>query len=76
MATFQRVYAATSGSMQRLESTSLPLDVLDMPQIDDAVLQTSVGGVGVAWAPLGRGSGACLLHHLVDLLERQTLGVR
>jgi hypothetical protein len=37
----------------------------------EAGLDESVG-----WAPLGRGPWAGLGHHLVDLLERQTLGLR
>lgn len=37
-----------------------------------------LGGVlsrGLSWAPFGGIARGCLLHHLIDLLERQTLGL-
>lgn len=37
--------------------------------------ERSAGGERLAGNPLGRGAGSRLLHHLVDLLEGQTLGL-
>jgi hypothetical protein len=53
-----------------LEGASLPLPRLELATLhrDDR------GGKGFAGAPLSRRARARLLHHLVNLLERQTLG--
>lgn len=40
------------------------------------VSETHLGGEGAVRLPLGRGTGSGLLHHLVDLLEGETLGLR
>jgi hypothetical protein len=37
---------------------------------------TLLGSEGGVWAPLGGGTRSSLLHHLVDLLKRETLGLR
>ncbi len=39
------------------------------------VSKTHLGSVGGGWLPLVGGSWSGLLQHLVDLLERQTLGL-
>ena len=39
------------------------------------VTSTDGGGKGLMGLPLGGGSGSGLLHHLINLLERQTLGL-
>lgn len=36
----------------------------------------SAGGEGLGGNPLSRGTGSGLLHHLVNLLEGETLGLR
>ena len=68
-------HAQPVGGQGTLKSASLPLDVLDVVDIDQTVLNACVLSVGVAWAPLGGCAGAGLLHHLVDLLEREALGL-
>jgi hypothetical protein len=60
-----------------LEDGALALDVLgDVRAELGAVLHAHLGGVGAVRLPLGRGAGSGLLHHLVDLLEGETLGLR
>ena len=51
----------------------LDLDLLVSRDVEHALL----GGVGKGGGglPLGRSAGSRLLHHLVDLLERETLGL-
>jgi hypothetical protein len=53
------------------------LDVVVVLGLRDDLHVTSAHGVGksLVRSPLGRGSGSGLLHHLVNLLERQTLGL-
>ena len=58
-----------SNDNSALKRASLPLDIGNVMEIHHAVLETRVGGVGVAWAPLGRRAGGCLFHHLINLLE-------
>lgn len=55
---------------QRSEGAALPLD---MSNINQTIPDTRLVGIGVAWAPLGGCTRAGLLHHFVDLLERQAL---
>lgn len=50
------------------------LDILDEGLLDD-LASTNSGGKGGVRTPLGRVSGSRLLHHLVDLLQGQTLGL-
>jgi hypothetical protein len=60
----------------------LTLDVGDMLRIGLVILRRGLvilhragpGGKGFAGAPLARRARGRLLHHLVNLLERQTLG--
>jgi len=59
-----------------LEDGALALDVLgDVRAKLGAVLHAHLGGVGGVRLPLGRSARGGLLHHLVDLLEGQTLGL-
>lgn len=50
------------------------LDVVVVLGLGDNLDVTSTGE-GLMGPPLGGGSGSGLLHHLIDLLERQTLGL-
>ena len=60
----------------RLEDAALSLDVLDDLHVElAAVGMADGGGEGLVGDPLGGGTGSSLLHHAVDLLERQTLGL-
>lgn len=43
--------------------------------VADATLLGSQLGGSLSWAPLGRVTWGALLHHLVDLLEREALGL-
>lgn len=53
------------------------LDVVVVLSLGDNLDITSTHGLGEGGvrSPLGRGSGSGLLHHLINLLERQTLGL-
>lgn len=59
----------------RLDRRGAMLDLLDRLLLEDAVLGHRVGEGG-SGLPLGRGAGGALLHHLIDLLEREALGLR
>ena len=60
----------------RLEDTSLALDVLDNLGVKlVTLLHTNGRGKGLVWLPLGRGTWSGLLHHFVNLLESKTLGL-
>jgi hypothetical protein len=57
-----------------LEDGALALDILGYASVElRALLHAHLGCEGGRWPPLGRGTRGGLLHHLVDLLERQTL---
>jgi hypothetical protein len=59
-----------------LEDRALALDVFgDVRAQLGTVLHANLGGVGAVRLPLGRSARGGLLHHLVDLLEGQTLGL-
>lgn len=61
----------------RLEDAALSLDVLDDLHVELAAVGTADGGgEGLVGDPLGGGTGSGLLHHAVNLLEGQTLGLR
>lgn len=61
----------------RLEDAALSLDVLDDLHVElAAVGMADGGGEGLVGDPLGGGTGSGLLHHAVNLLEGQTLGLR
>merc|ERR1712137_443333 len=63
-----------TGNAGRLEGGAPALDILDLG-VQLAILHGS-GGEGGGRLPLGGSAGSGLLHHLVDLLEGQTLGLR
>jgi hypothetical protein len=52
---------------------------MDLGALNDILVQYTVlgdsTGKGGGGPPLGRGSGGGFLHHLVNLLERQALGL-
>ena len=58
----------------RLESGTPAVGVLDLG-VELAVLHRG-GSESGSGSPLGGGAGSSLLHHLVDLLEGETLGLR
>lgn len=58
----------------RLEGGAPALDILDLG-VQLAILHGGRGESG-GGLPAGRGAGGGLLHHLVDLLEGKTLGLR
>ena len=58
-----------------LDSRAAALSISDDGLVKSATSANS-GGKGGSGSPLGRVTGVGLLHHLVDLLERQTLGLR
>jgi hypothetical protein len=58
----------------RSESASTTLDVLELG-VQLAILHNG-RGVGGSGLPLGRSARGGLLHHLVDLLEGEALGLR
>lgn len=67
------ISVGNGGTRARNESTQAKssLDGLGV-EVTTLCLGGSKGGGGL---PLGRGTGSGLLHHLVDLLERQALGL-
>jgi len=69
---FDGLYRAMNAS-SALVSASLPSALANVANIDHAILDSSSGSVRRVWAPFGRCTGGCLLHHLVNLLERETL---
>merc|ERR1712072_1014897 len=62
-------------SNSALEDRALALNILSDVGLKLLTLHHRAG-VGGGWSPLGRGTGGSLLHHLVDLLKRKTLGLR
>lgn len=57
----------------RLESRAAAVGILDLG-VELAVLH-GAGGEGGSGLPAGGGTGSGLLHHLVDLLKGETLGL-
>ena len=59
-----------------LEDAALALDILDELDIElTAVGMANLGSEGLGGLPAGRSARSSLLHHAVDLLQRQTLGL-
>ena len=63
-----------TGNAGRLEGGTPALDILDLG-VQLAILHGGRGESG-GRLPAGRGTGGGLLHHLVNLLEGETLGLR
>merc|ERR1712113_425267 len=62
-------------SNSALEDRALALNILSDVGLKLLTLHHRAG-VGGSWSPLGGGTRGSLLHHLVDLLKRKTLGLR
>lgn len=58
-----------------LHRATLALDISNDVLVKSAVLHAHVRGEGGVGHPLGGSTGSGLLHHAVDLLKRQTLGL-
>ena len=59
---------------RNLENRALALDSVRKVGVEfSAFLETHFGGEGGVWLPLGGGTWIGLFHHLVHLLERQSL---
>ena len=63
-------------SADHLEDTGLPLYVHENFLVELAVRRGDLGGKSLVRYPFGGGPGGGLLHHLVDLLQRQPFGLR
>lgn len=59
----------------RLNSRARALDILDDLLVELAIDKTHIGSEGGVGHPLGGCPGGGLLHHAVDLLESEALGL-